>query len=64
MGGWLEQGRRLVIRDRERFSGEFYYCEDWSGFLARLRQSGFAAAQATETPPFEFYVADTDEGKC
>ena len=62
VGGWLEPGSRLVIRDRERFSGEHYYCEDWPRFLERLRESGFVAAGPTETPPFEFVLVETDEG--
>ena len=62
VGGWLEEGRRLVVRDRERFSSEYYYFEDWESFLDRLRENGFVAVEDSDMPPFEFVLVDSDEG--
>ena len=63
MGGWLEQGRRLVVRDRERFSSEHYYFEDWENFLDRLRENGFVAVEDPNMPSLEFVLVGGDEGE-
>ena len=63
VGGWLEQGRRLVVRDRERFSSEHYYFEDWENFLDRLRENGFVAVEGRDDSSLEFVLVGGDEGE-